>query len=85
MLLQAGLRLNPWRIALAASAGRAVLRCGTAPCVAILSTGDELIEPGQALGPGQSYNSNRVLLCSWLTRPSERSMASAISFWVSSS
>jgi molybdopterin molybdotransferase len=36
--------------------------------VAVLSTGDELIEPGQALGPGQIYNSNRVLLCSWLTR-----------------
>jgi molybdopterin molybdotransferase len=27
-----------------------------------------LIEPGQALGPGQIYNSNRVLLCSWLQR-----------------
>jgi molybdopterin molybdotransferase len=36
--------------------------------VAVLSTGDELIEPGQALGPGQIYNSNRVLLCSWLQR-----------------
>lgn len=36
--------------------------------MAVLSTGDELVEPGQSLGPGQIYNSNRVLLCSWLQR-----------------
>jgi molybdopterin molybdotransferase len=36
--------------------------------VAILCTGDELSEPGSTLGPGQIYNSNRVLLRATLSR-----------------
>ncbi|HEX8470135.1 MAG TPA: gephyrin-like molybdotransferase Glp [Brevundimonas sp.] len=56
-LLRAGERMNPWRLALAASAGAGILRCGRLPRVAIVATGDELVEPGQAPGPDQIYNS----------------------------
>jgi molybdopterin molybdotransferase len=68
LILPAGTRLGPIEQGLAASLGCAELEVVRKVRVAVLSTGDELIEPGQALGPGQIYNSNRVLLCSWLQR-----------------
>lgn len=68
LILPAGTRLGPIEQGLAASLGCAELEVVRKVRVAVLSTGDELIEPGQTLGPGQIYNSNRVLLCSWLQR-----------------
>ncbi|WP_460096488.1 molybdopterin molybdotransferase MoeA [Pseudomonas sp. H3_C08] len=68
LILPAGTRLGPIEQGLAASLGCAGLKVVRKVRVAVISTGDELVEPGQALGLGQIYNSNRVLLCSWLQR-----------------
>jgi molybdopterin molybdotransferase len=58
-VLQAGMRLSPQALGLAASVGAAKLPVLRRPRVALFSTGDELMMPGEPLRPGAIYNSNR--------------------------
>jgi molybdopterin molybdotransferase len=57
-LISAGRRLSPRDVALAAAANHAHLPVRRRARVAILATGDELVEPGAALGPAQIIASN---------------------------
>ncbi len=61
-VLVAGARLRPQEIGLAASLGVAELRVYRRLRVALLSTGDEVREPGAPLPPGAIYDANRYAL-----------------------
>jgi molybdopterin molybdotransferase len=62
LVLETGQPLGPAELAVAAAMGREALRCSAPPRVAVLVTGDELVEPGLPPGPGQIRDSNATAL-----------------------
>ena len=61
-IAEAGTRLNGPLLATLASQGIGRIRVFRRPKVAILATGSELKSPGESLGPGEIYETNRVML-----------------------
>ncbi|MFO8046837.1 MAG: molybdopterin molybdotransferase MoeA [Halomonas sp.] len=67
-LLPAGVPLEAAALGHLAGQGITEVTVRRQPRVALLSTGDEIADPGQSLGPGQIYNSNRPMLKRLLER-----------------
>lgn len=57
-VLEAGVLMTPPALGLAATTGAAQITCYSQPRICIVSSGDELKEPGQVLSSSQIYNSN---------------------------
>ncbi|MET9180253.1 gephyrin-like molybdotransferase Glp [Kitasatospora aureofaciens] len=61
-VLEAGTRLGPTQLGLLAAVGRATVKVRPRPRVVVLSTGSELVQPGEPVGPGQIADSNSFTL-----------------------
>ena len=66
LLLASGTRLGPAEIAIAAGAGMPRIRVSSQPMLAVISTGNELIEPGEPILPHQVRRSNAYAIAAAL-------------------
>ena len=66
LILAAGTRLRPERIALAATCGHGELLVRRRLKIALIASGDELLPAGSELLPGKIYNSNAPMLAAWM-------------------
>lgn len=65
-LLAPGVQIGPAEVAVLASAGLSRVLASRSPRIAVISTGDELVEPGQDLEPWQIYRSNAYAIAAGL-------------------
>uniref|UniRef100_UPI0040476CDE molybdopterin molybdotransferase MoeA n=1 Tax=Algoriphagus sp. TaxID=1872435 RepID=UPI0040476CDE len=68
LILAEGTRITPGTLGLLASLGIEEVSVFAAPQVSIILTGDEVVEVGQALQPGQIYNANGPALQAYLSQ-----------------
>lgn len=66
IVAEAGAVLTPARIGALAAAGIPEVRCARRPRTAVVPTGTELRRPGEALGPGEIYEANGLILSAQL-------------------
>lgn len=62
VLVEVGTTLRPQEVATAAATGLDRLRCYAPLKVAVISTGDEILRPGEAFAPGRVYDANAAML-----------------------
>ena len=67
-LIEAGRRLNAGHVAMLSMAGVSQARVRRAPRIRVLVSGDEVIDAGRALRPGEVYNANGPLIRAWLAQ-----------------
>jgi molybdenum cofactor synthesis domain-containing protein len=75
VVMSAGQVFNPAKVGAVAATGSGEVDVFARPSVAVLSTGNEIAEPGQPLQPGQIYDINRFTLESIIRRHGGRSVA----------
>ena len=68
LILPEGTRITPGTLGLLASLGTEEVSVFAAPQVSVILTGDEVVELGQALQPGQIYNANGPALLGYLSQ-----------------
>ena len=68
IILEKGKQIRTATVALLASQGFAEVSTGGEPTAGVISTGDELVHPGEKIGPGEIYDSNSALLNALLRR-----------------
>ena len=66
LVLNAGTLLGPAELGLIATVNKATFEAVRKPRIAVVSTGDEIVEPGETTRPGQIYDSNRFSLMATL-------------------
>src|SRR4051812_22651788 len=72
VVVEAGVILRPPELAALAAVGIAEVACARRPRAAIVTTGSELRRPGEALAPGQIFESNGVMLAAALASAGAR-------------